>query len=298
MSALLSFPPPSPQLRMVPDSTSGGHFVTIRGVRLPMEELVDRSLFSAEARQRMNAELLAAAPFPHLVLKDLFNPALLDLILEEFDLRSDAGWCDVQSSYEKTRRSTLGASLGPASQLYFDTVNSGWFTAWLSDVTGTPYLLPDPQRFGGGMHESRTGGSFAVHRDFNVHPHVGLKNEMVFITYLNRGWQREWGSTLELWDARKENCITRVMPEFGHTLLMPHGPASFHGHPEPLNAPDGRPRRSVAAYFYTSPRAGKSSTDDSVSIFMKPRRVDRAKAAVRALTPPIAWKLARRLSGR
>lgn len=297
MSALLSFPSSSPQLRIVADNASSS-FVTIRGVRLPMDELVDRSLFTSEGRQRLNSQLMAAAPFPHLVLENLFHPALLELVLEEFDLRADNGWCDVQSSYESTRRSTLGAALGPASQLYFDIVSAGWFTAWLSDVTDRPYLLPDPQRFGGGLHESRTGGSFAVHRDFNLHPHNGLKNEMVFITYLNRGWQREWGSTLELWDARKENCVTRVMPEFGHTLLMPHGPASFHGHPEPLNAPDGRPRRSVAAYFYTSPQAAKTNTDESISIFMKPRRLDKAKAAIRALTPPIAWNMARKIRGR
>ena len=297
MSALLSFPPSSPQLRVVSDNASSS-FVTIRGVRLAMDELVDRSLFTSEGRQRLHDQLMAAAPFPHLVLENLFHPALLELVHEEFDMRADNGWCDVKSSYESTRRSTLGAKLGPASQLYFDTVSAGWFTAWLSDVTGRPYLLPDPQRFGGGLHESRTGGSFAVHRDFNLHPHNGLKNEMVFITYLNRGWQREWGSTLELWDARKENCITRVMPEFGHTLLMPHGPASFHGHPEPLNAPDGRPRRSVAAYFYTSPTAGKHGMEESISLFMKPRRIDRAKAAIRAITPPIAWNIARKIRDR
>lgn len=297
MSALLSFPPSSPQLRVVSNNAASS-FVTIRGVRLAMDELVDRSLFTSEGRQKLQDQLMAAAPFPHLVLENLFHPALLELVLEEFDMRADAGWCDVQSSYESTRRSMLGANLGPASQLYFDTASAGWFTAWLSDVTNRPYLLPDPQRFGGGLHESRTGGSFAVHRDFNLHPHVGLKNEMVFITYLNRGWQREWGSTLELWDARKENCVTRVMPEFGHTLLMPHGPASFHGHPEPLNAPDGRPRRSVAAYYYTSPQAAKTDTDESISIFMKPRRLDKAKAAIRALTPPIAWNMARKIRGR
>ena len=297
MSALLSFPSSAPQLRVVSDSTSSA-VVTIRGVRLQVDELVDRSLFTKEGCQRLHERLMAAVPFPHVVIENLFHPALLDLVLEEFDIGADGNWCDVQSKYESTRRSTLGANLGPASQLYFDTISSGWFTAWLSDVTGTPYLLPDPLRFGGGLHESQTGGTFAVHRDFNLHPHIGLKNEMVFITYLNRGWQREWGSTLELWDARKENCITRVMPEFGHTLLMPHGPASFHGHPEPLNAPDGRPRRSVAAYYYTSPRAGKNGMEESISIFMKPRRIDRAKAAIRAVTPPIAWNLARKMSGR
>ena len=115
----------------------------------------------------------------------------------------------------RERRSVLGARLGPASQLYFDVVNSGWFTEWVSSVTAVPYLLPDPKLFGGGLHESRPGATFAVHRDFNLHRHLGLKNEMVFITYLNKGWQREWGASLELWDAERKQPVTSVLPEFG-----------------------------------------------------------------------------------
>ena len=69
-----------------------------------------------------------------------------------------------------------------------------------------------------------------------------------------------------------------MQPEFGRTILMPHGPASYHGHTKPLQAPDGRPRRSVAAYFYTSPLAGKQHGDESASVFMKTHRIDRVKA--------------------
>jgi hypothetical protein len=33
---------------------------------------------------------MAASPFPHLVLENLFNPALLDLVAEEFDAQPAA----------------------------------------------------------------------------------------------------------------------------------------------------------------------------------------------------------------
>jgi hypothetical protein len=272
--------------------------VTIRGTSLSLDELVDSSFFTPEARQRLRAQLSAAVPFPHLVVEGLFNPDLLKLVLEEFDTHRAAGWQDVQSSYERTRRSVPGATLGPASQLYFDVVNSGWFTTWLSDVSGTPYLIPDPLRHGGGLHESQTGGNFAVHRDFERHPKTGLKNEMVFITYLNRGWQPEWGSALELWDAQQSHCVTTVQPEFGHTLLMPHGPASFHGHPTPLQAPDGRPRRSVAAYFYTGTPLLEQDLDRSISVFLSPRRSHAAKAKLRLWMPPILWSLMKKATKR
>jgi hypothetical protein len=301
MSALLSFAaePPAHEQPLrgaspVPLFEASSDFISIRGVRLPMAELVNRRFFAPEECEQLQQQLHAGTPCPHLVMDGLFHPALLELVAEEFDHLQDAGWVDVKSRYETLRRSAFGVTLGPASQLYFDILNSGWFTGWLSSVTGVPYLLPDPKLCGGGLHESRTGATFAVHRDFNRHRSLGLKNEMVFITYLNKGWEPEWGSALELWDKKAGRCVTSVQPEFGRTLLLPHGPNSFHGHTKPLQAPDGRPRRSVAAYFYTSPFAGKQH-GEAMTLFMEPHRIDKAKALARTLTPPVLWSLARKL---
>jgi hypothetical protein len=284
----------SPTLRIVSERSPDS--VHVRGVRLLLSQLVAHSYFTPESIAHLKHRLLSAAPFPYLVIKDLFNPALLELVREEFDLQPQHGWKDVCSVYESTRRSELGAALGPASQIYFDLVNSSWFMQWVSAITGTPYLLSDPQRFGGGLHESRPEGNFAIHRDFSYHPHVGLKNEMVMITYLNPGWQAAWGGVLELWNAKNGQCKATVSPEFGHTLLMPHGPASYHGHPGPLCPPEGITRRSVACYYYTSPKAGQQDPDEAVSIFMHTRKTDRAKKALRLMTPPLAWKALKRLS--
>ena len=230
--------------------------------------------------------------------KASFIRRLLELVAAEFDTLPKTGWADVKTKYESTRRSVPGVSLQPASQLYFDIVSSGWFTEWLSSVTGVPYLLTDPKLVGGGLHESRDGATFAVHRDFNRHRDIGLRNAMVFITYLNKGWDPEWGSALELWDKKADRCVTSIQPEFGRTILLPHGPVSYHGHTKPLQTPDGRPRRSVAAYFYTSPVAGKHPGDESASKFMHTTRIDQAKAIARLIVPPIVWTLGRKLMGR
>lgn len=294
MSAQWLSPAFAPTLRVVGERSPDS--IHIRGVRLLLGQLVAHTYFTPESIAQLRQRLLAAQPFAHLVIKDLFNPALLELVREEFDFQPQHGWKDVQSVYESTRRSELGAALGPASQIYFNLVNSSWFMQWVSAVTGTPYLLSDPQRFGGGLHESRPGGNFAIHRDFNYHPHVGLKNEMVMITYLNSDWQAAWGGMLELWNAKNGECKATVAPEFGHTLLMPHGPASYHGHPGPLCPPEGVTRRSVAAYYYTSPKAGQQDPDEAVSIFMHVRKTDRVKKAFRLLMPPLAWNAMKRLS--
>lgn len=272
--------------------------ITIRGVRLALSELVDRQLFEPAARQRLRKALLAAQPFPHLVVEGIFHPDLLRLVGEEFDQHSPTAWLDVKSRYEFFRRSVAGTRLGAASQLYFDIVHSGWFMEWVSSITGAPYLLPDPQLYGGGLHESRTGAAFAIHRDFSRHCTSGLKNEMVFITYLNKGWQPEWGAALELWDKKQKACVTRVQPEFGRSIFLLHGPTSFHGHPTPLNAPDGRPRRSIAAYFYSNPKAGQPGRDELNTVFMTPYPIDRVLVIARGCTPPIIWSALKKITGR
>jgi hypothetical protein len=281
-----------------PSSNLEADSVTIRGVRLPLHELVDMRFFEPAQRQALRDRLQAGQPFPHLVVEGLFNPRLLELVTEEFEALPGGEWADVKSHYESTRRSVLGARLGPASQLYFDVVNSGWFTEWVSSVTAVPYLLPDPKLFGGGLHESRPGATFAVHRDFNLHRHLGLKNEMVFITYLNKGWQREWGASLELWDAERKQPVTSVLPEFGHSILLPHSQVSYHGHPDPMQTPDGRPRRSIAAYYYTSPDAGKMREDQVSSVFLKIRRFDKVKRVAQMVAPPVLWSAARKMAKR
>lgn len=271
--------------------------IRIRGVDLPLDRLVDARLRDPDWQAARRQELAAAKPFPHLVLEQLFHPELLRLVAQEFD-DGEAPWAGNSNAYELTRRSLLSPRLGPATQLYFDLAHAGWFTACLSAITETPYLLTDPLLFGGGLHESRAGARFAVHRDFVRHPHVGLTNRMVMITYLNSGWRPEWGGDLELWDGGGNRCVTRVPPEFGHTLLLPHGPCSYHGHPAPLTPPPGVARRSVAAYYYTSPLANQPSEYDMESAYLRLRPVDRIKRTVRQFVPPLAWSLAKKLKPR
>jgi len=270
------------------ESDSTADAVVIRGVKLPLTDLVDRDALGPEALAEFQRRLRTARPFPHLVIDGLFNPDLLDLIAEEFD---STDWRGVTGRHQRTLRSVDCPNLGSAAQLYFDTIYSGWFIDWLSMLTGVDHLLTDPKLVDGGLHETRRGGSFGVHRDFERHRKNGLRNEMVLITYLNKSWQEEWGGQLELWTSRRR--VTQVFPVFGRTLLMIHGPASFHGHPEPLHTPEGRSRRSVASYFYTSPESAGYSQYAPESNFLHVGWSDHAKQIARLITPPALYLGAR-----
>ena len=275
----------------------GADHLVIRGRRLDLQELVDPRVFTAARQAEWRQAMSAAQPFAHLVLEDVFHPELLRLVQEEFDLYAQRQWRVVSSPHEATHRSLPQATLGPASELYFGLVNSRWFVQLLSAVSGVEDLITDPGLYGGGLHETRRGGHFGVHRDFDRHPVSGLDNEMVFITYLNEGWDRQWGGALELWDAQAKRCVAEVEPVFGRSVLLRHGPASFHGHPQPLATPDGRTRRSVASYYYSYPLARRAREQRHTSVFLFAERHARLKPAAKRATPPLVWDALRRLVG-
>jgi len=263
-------------------------FVTIRGRRIDLDDLVDKRLSDETYLQNLRERIQSADPFQHFVEDGWFNPVLLELVLEEFE---DKPWKAFTDKYQDTRRWPVGSKLGPASQLYFSIVNAGWFVRMLSGLTGVEDLVVDVQLYGGGLHETRPGGMFGIHRDFDRHVRTGLNNEMVMITYLNKDWQPEWHGALELWDPTATRKITSVEPQFGRTILMRHGKSSYHGHPQALTTPEGVVRRSLATYFYTNRFAETDREARESSQFLFWTGADRVRRFGKAVMPPILWDL-------
>jgi Rps23 Pro-64 3,4-dihydroxylase Tpa1-like proline 4-hydroxylase len=266
---------------------SAAAYITIRGTRLSLDALTAPKLHDAQYLDSLRAELGCAQPFAHVVVQDWFSPVLLRLVQDEFAQLPRSQWNTATNHHARVERSNLDASLGPASQLYFSVLNSRFFVGLLSYITGVSDLLPDPTLVGGGLHETLAGGRFGIHTDFDRHPQTALHNEMVFITYLNAGWQSEWGGALELWDAKQRQCCAKVEPEFGRSIIMLHGKTHFHGHSEPLAPPQGVTRKSLAAYFYSNRYAREDRGEPMVSHFMFATRTERIKASLKKWLPPV-----------
>lgn len=277
-------------------------YVDIRGRRLALAQLVDPRIFDDAFIGSLRLKFHHAAPYPHLRMEGLFNPTLLELVFEEFDLFPGESWQVFNNHHERTFRSVPGARMGPASELYFSIVNSGYFVDFLSRITGERELIVDQKLFGGGLHESRNDGRFGVHRDFERHDQTGLRNEMVLLTYLNKNWNRDWGGELELWDHQAKECVTRVAPDFGVSLLMKNGPHHFHGHPNPLRMPEGRLRRSLGTYYYANPEAVEQGSRGTTTTFLHARLPHSLKSSATRLakrwTPPAIWDAARKIKRR
>lgn len=270
--------------------------VTIRERQLDLAALSQRFAPDEAAIARAQADYRDARPYPFLEIDGLFDETLLDLVVEEFDAMPR--WREVKSGREHVYRAPAHEEFGPATRLYMSLVNSPDCVRYLSAVTGIANLIPDVTAVGGGPHETRNGGHFAIHRDFLYHRETGLQNALVMITYLNRDWQPDYGGELELWD--KTGKVRATAPLFGRTIMIGHPHRAFHGCPNPLTAPEGRHRRSIASYFYINPHIARTTTRTSVFL-ERPGFNERLRLIARGATPPAVWSLVgsakRRLRG-
>jgi 2-oxoglutarate-Fe(II)-dependent oxygenase superfamily protein len=195
----------------------------------------------------------AASPYPHIVLENFLNPAILDKCIAEFDkLNETDGWINYKHYNEDKRGLNKLDLLPEAIKGTINELNSPAFLQFLSSITGIPNLLKDDGLEGGGIHQSTRGGYLNVHADFTVHPHQrNWQRRVNVLVYLNKDWKEEWGGKLELWDKQMKACEEKVLPVLNRCVIFNTDADSYHGHPEPMTCPEGVYRRSIALYYYT-----------------------------------------------
>src|SRR5438270_7735672 len=63
----------------------------------------------------------------------------------------------------------------------------------MSELTGIPGLLYDPEYHGAGTHDNHDGQGMDPHVDFNLHRSTGYHRRINAIIYLNGSWDPKWG---------------------------------------------------------------------------------------------------------
>lgn len=276
------------------------HFV-IRGRTIAFAEILNETFFGSNKIDELGEAFRRNTPFPYLVFEGLFSPVLLELMAADFDDLGPDQLRRYNNINEKKISTRTNCRLGNAAQLYFNTVYSGAFIDFLQRITGIEGLTPDPGLSGGGLHEIPKGGKFSLHTDFNQHSVTKLENRLVFITYLNKDWLPSYGGALELWSMDEEKCMVEIPPNFGRSVLFVQSSKSLHGHPQPVNAPNGRTRRSAATYFYTNGRADGETTRFHTTQFFKPltrTQYEKIVNAIKYWAPPIMVEAIQTLKAR
>jgi hypothetical protein len=194
----------------------------------------------------------AAAPYPHIVLDDFLEPGATESAMKEFPPLDPDQWTNYLHTNERKFSNTEPETWGPTLREILETLNSPRFVEFVSKLIGVDGLIADPSLEGGGLHQSTTGGYLNVHADFTVHPHNRKwQRRANILLYLNDDWKPEYGGDLELWSADMKRCVEKVSPIANRVLIFTTDINSFHGHPEPMQCPEGVARRSLALYYFS-----------------------------------------------
>jgi hypothetical protein len=210
-----------------------------------------------------------AKPFAHISFDDVFAPELLNKVIEEFE--GSKPWREFETKYEKKFQMTDDMHMGPYTRMLIYHLNSAHFISFLEELTGIEGLIPDPHLAGGGLHQIPRGGKLGIHVDFNQYKKINAYRRINVLVYLNRDWKEEFGGHLELWSDKSGTEKKKILPIFNRMAIFSTVSNSYHGHPEPLNCPEDRFRRSLALYYYTAGDKGEQRSKEHSTIFVSER---------------------------
>ena len=206
----------------------------------------------------------SASPFPSIVFENFFNREILENILSEFPDLSKTKSSVFDNPREKKLAGKGKKPFGKTTKKFMKFLNSDEFLSFLQILTGIQEKLVADNTFkGAGLHEIKRGGLLKIHVDFNKHSKNHLDRRINVLIYLNKDWKEEYGGHLELWNSTMEKCEKKILPAFNTMAIFSTSDFSYHGHPNPLNCPEDRSRKSLALYYYSDGRP-ESELDSSI----------------------------------
>jgi Rps23 Pro-64 3,4-dihydroxylase Tpa1-like proline 4-hydroxylase len=247
-----------------------------------------------ELGESANVSYVNAVPFPHIVLDDFFDPDLVDQVLAEFPQPGAIRWQTFDNEQEIKLASAVESNFGPVTRLFLYHLNSATFLEFLSKISGIANLISDPRFDGGGLHQIVRGGKLGIHADFNLHRAFNLDRRLNLLLYLNRDWREEYGGQLQLWNRDMTRCEAKILPLFNRLVVFSTTDFTYHGHPDPLQCPEGMTRKSLALYYFSNGRPAEEKSGAHSTLFrarydreFKPTGVQRLRRIAKELLPPI-----------
>jgi hypothetical protein len=143
-------------------------------------------------------------------------------------------------------------TITPYQDKLVHALNSTQFIKWLEQLTGVQKLIPDPHLIGAGYMKSFKGDTLQVHTDFNWVEEVALNRAVSVIIYFNRGWQEQWGGSLNFYDTKRDKIYSSVAPASGNMLVWTYKNLVYHGYPDPIDCPLNESRRGIRLFYLTS----------------------------------------------
>jgi Rps23 Pro-64 3,4-dihydroxylase Tpa1-like proline 4-hydroxylase len=217
--------------------------------------------------ESLNREFNTAKPFRHVVIDNFFQEDVALQLANEFPDYNDPNIWSVYKNPIENKKLTPNWDLFPKTTYNsFTAMNTPQFVDIVRGISGIPDLFADYGMHGGGWHMHSRGGMLNMHKDYSIHPKLGMERRINIIIYMTPDWKEEWGGGLEFWSHNveknlPEECVTRVYNKFNRAVLFDTADNSWHGLPNPIDCPDDQYRKSLAIYYVSPPRAEAETHD-------------------------------------
>jgi len=226
-------------------------------------------MINLDLSKQLSTQYQEAQPFPHIVIDKFLPETILNSVVDEFNGNKN-WWYDrvkwtepyqVNKFYWPHDIESAGNMQNdlPIISALVDYLNSPVVLKYLEELTGIKNLIGDELLMGGGLHKTTSGGKLAIHKDYNVHPVKKIYRRLNLLIYLNKEWKTEWEGHLQLWDKDMNNLEVNVEPIFNRAVIFTISNNSLHGHPIPINTPEGVSRNSIALYYFTEENPEKDN---------------------------------------
>ena len=236
----------------------------------------------------------SATPYNHGCIDNFLPPEVLERVRADL-----ASLPEAQDSYDRAQE-RLKTSYNPErlpfyTKALFHAFNSRPFIFFLEKMTGIKGLIPDPYYAGAGIHKVANGGHLDIHADFNLHEPMQLERRLNVLIYLNPDWKEEWGGSFEVWNKEMTTKEASFVPIYNRMVCFSTGSDTFHGNPAPVNHPEGKPRMSIALYYYTA-TWGPHRQAHTTLFKPRPGTVDKPDSYIARrrflenITPPILYR--------
>ena len=221
-------------------------------------------------QQKIKQDYQSKTPFRFVMFENFFKPEVVEKIYNAYPTITDGKWdgttyVDQKSKFQKTKFED-----NSIFNTVFAELNSKEFLDWLEDVSQIEDLTSDNELFGGGLHQSINGAFLNVHVDYNFHPTTKFHRRLNVLVYMNKDWKDEYEGHLELWDLAdgRKKLLGKFAPELNRCVIFETNEISYHGHPRPLNTPQGMNRKSIATYYYTKTRPESEIASEHNTIYV------------------------------
>ena len=235
-----------------------------------LDGVLNTDLINPANVAKYKEEFNSGKPYKHLVIDNFLTDKVADSLFNNFPKMTDLRKHYKGLNEQKSEGSSFNEYHGDFVKV-LEAIKCEEFVKMLEEIVKIDdLLLPDDHR-GAGVHQGKNGSFLDIHVDFSIHPILNMHRRLNLLIYLNKGWQKDYGGHLELWNPDVSVCEKEVMPSFNRCVIFETTDTSYHGY-DTINIPEDQTRKSIYSYYY-SPVADGVKYHDTI---FKPRPSDSA----------------------